>query len=149
MSKTDDTAGEDFWLGPPKPKKSTTKTCKVCNNPFVSPNNTVFCGADCAKEGQPRGRKRQVNTQTYTVPGKTARPRTIEKVCEAPGCGRPFMAVREAARFCGNGCRGRNNRHQAIDRAVVACADGWRKAVEALEGQIALYKVIVSKGGKP
>lgn len=120
---------EDLWI---EPTPLPVRKCKVCGNPFTSPTLTSFCGEDCKREFTPRGRKRQERTETYTPPNKIAKPRTIEKICEAPGCGKPFRSVTDRARFCGNGCRGRNVRMTTINAAVLAVEEGWKQCAAAL-----------------
>jgi predicted nucleic acid-binding Zn ribbon protein len=127
---------EDIWTEPLSTSDPIValpvRTCKVCGNPFTSPTLTSFCGEDCKREFTPRGRKRQERTETYTPPNKRPKPRTIEKICEAPGCGKPFRSVTDRARFCGNGCRGRNVRMTTINTAVLAVEEGWKQCAAAL-----------------
>jgi predicted nucleic acid-binding Zn ribbon protein len=120
---------EDLWI---EPTPLPVRTCKVCSNPFTSPTLTAFCGEDCKREFTPRGRPRQESKFTFSAPGVVPRPRTIEKICEAPGCGKPFRSVTDRARFCGNGCRGRNVRMTTINTAVLAVEEGWKQCAAAL-----------------
>lgn len=122
-------SGEDFWI---EPTPLPVRTCKVCNGKFTSPTLTAFCGENCKREFTPRGRPRQESKFTFSAPGVVPRPRTIEKVCEAPGCGKTFHSVTERARFCGNGCRGRNVRMTTINTAVLAVEEGWKQCAAAL-----------------
>ncbi len=120
---------EDLWI---EPTPLPVRTCKVCGNPFTSPTLTAFCGEDCKREFTPRGRKRQESKFTFSAPGVVPRPRTVEKVCEAKDCGKTFLAATDRARFCGNGCRGRNVRLTTINTAVLAVEEGWKQCAAAL-----------------
>lgn len=126
---------EDLWAEPSSQDPIVAlpvRTCKVCNGKFTSPTLTAFCGAACKQEFTPRGRPRQESKFTFSAPGVVPRPRTVEKICEAPGCGKPFKSVTDRARFCGNGCRGRNVRLTTINTAVMAVEEGWKECAAAL-----------------
>jgi hypothetical protein len=59
---------------------------------------------------------------------------------------RTFLAARRTTRYCGNGCRGRAWHDGQVSKAVLACAEGWRTATDALRAEAdALRETIAAK----
>lgn len=96
-------------------KKTWNKTCKECNEPFVSSSmNMSICSDECRKARARRGYRKKVSTTTVTK--ITARNAEGKWICKSEDCNNEFIPTRILRAFCSVECQKARIRQQKRDR---------------------------------